>query len=283
MSSLDLRSVARPLAESLRGSMPAYPHLYDAAIETWRLRMRNEHGSSRVFSSLAEQMTAAGFDSGVIDEVRAFAKEEEKHGALCGSVVEALGGEAIVPVLPEAPFPWHTDLTPLEGVLCNLLSISCLSETIAVALIGAERFEMPEGRLRDLLTEIWADEVGHARFGWRIVSDRVEGLSAESKARLSEYLRAAFAHLEEHELAHLPLAAQPPAEGVSLGLCSGKDARALFYDTIRSAILPPLDALGLSATNAWNTRYSRMNFSQASGTSPMSFSAPARSTRTNEN
>lgn len=251
---LNLRHVAGPRSVALRGDLPNHPHLYDAARETWRARMRNEHGSAHVFASLAEQMRAAGFAQGEIAEVAAFAEEERKHGGLCGAVVEALGGEAIVDALPIEPLPWHPDLSPEEGVLCNVLSISCLSETIAVALIGAERFEMPEGALRDLLTEIWADEVGHARFGWRLLSSRAEGLSVASKARISRYLRVAFAHLEQHELAHLPVAAVPPAEGTTLGLCNGADARQLFYETVRSAIIPPLEALGFAAKEAWETR-----------------------------
>lgn len=219
--------------------------------------MRNEHGSAHVFASLAEQMRAANFAEDEIAEVASFADEERKHGGLCGTVVEALGGEAIVDALPVASLPWHPELTPEEGVLCNVLSISCLSETIAVALIGAERFEMPAGALRDLLTEIWADEVGHARFGWRLLSTRAEGLSDAAKTRISAYLRIAFAHLEEHELAHLPIEANPPKEGASLGLCNGADARELFYETIQTAILPPLDALGFQATKAWKTRLPR--------------------------
>src|SRR5262249_55239658 len=143
-----------------------------------------------------------------------------KHGILCGSVVEALGGEALAHWREEPDFPLHEDAeTPLEGALRNVLSISCMSETIAVSLIGAERIEMPEGELRDLLTEIWADEVGHARFGWRLVAELAPQLDDAARARLGESLAVAFAHLEEHELAHLPLASNPPPEGSCLGLC----------------------------------------------------------------
>ena len=39
---------------------------------------------------------------------------------------------------------------------------------VAVALIGAERMEMPDGELRDLLTGIWSDEVGHWKLAGRL-------------------------------------------------------------------------------------------------------------------
>jgi hypothetical protein len=177
-------------------------------------------------------------------------------------VVEALGGEAIAPALPVIPFPEHHDVSPLEAAIRNLLSISCLSETIAVSLIGAERLEMPEGPLRELLTGIYADECAHANFGWRLLGDLLSKGDVDMRARLNPYLQLAFAHLETHELAHLPIGAQPPKEGAQLGLCSGLDARQLFYATVEQIIIPGLTQHGFAAQWAWDTR-SEANFVQA--------------------
>jgi len=175
---------------------------------------------------------------------------------LCGAVVEALGGEATAEVKLPRTLPEHTGTTALEGFLRNVLSVSCLSETVAVGLIGAERLEMPQGPLRELLSEIWADEVGHARFGWRVLQENLPGLDSAGKTRLSLYLRVALRHLELHELEHLPLRSRPPAAGAALGLCSGADARVLFYETVSQAILPSLEKLGLAANDAWAARES---------------------------
>jgi hypothetical protein len=216
--------------------------------------MVNEHASARVFEGLASQMTRVGLDAALATQCLAFAEEERTHGALCGAVVEALGGEAVAPALSAELFPLHEDATPVEGVLRNVLSVCCLSETVAVSLIGAEREEMPAGMLRAKLTRIWADEVGHARFGWVQVPPLLALTGGYERWRLAEYLAVAFAHLERHELAHLPLAASPPPEGVALGLCSGADARALFYATVTEVIVPRLEALGLCASDAWRKR-----------------------------
>jgi hypothetical protein len=110
-----------------------------------------------------------------------------------------------------------------------------MSETVAVSLIGAERLEMPDGRLRELLTRIYADEVGHARFGWRLLEQIRASLDARERAAIEQYLPRAFAHLEAHELAHLP-----DRDGSLLGLCSGKQARELLYETIDEVIRPGL-------------------------------------------
>lgn len=247
---LDLRALARPH----RPALVDLPALREAAIATWRGRMINEHGSARVFEALAHQLARAGLDD-LAPEARAFADEERHHGVLCGAVVEALGGDARAEKGDPQPIPQHDDAgTPIEAVLRNVLAISCLAETVAVALIGAERLEMPAGELRDLLTRIWADEVGHARFGWRLLARLAPTLDQPTKDRLGDYLALAFAHLVAHELDHLPLGSCPPPEGVEYGLCDGGNARRLFIDTVEEVIVPGLDAHGLPATRAWRSR-----------------------------
>jgi hypothetical protein len=263
---LDLRRRAREVAVAELATVTASSDLAPAAIATWRGRMVNEHGSARVFEALADQMERAGFARERVETVRNFANEERHHGVLCGAVVEALGGEAEARALTSADLPEHEDATsPLEAILRNAASIGCLSETVAVALIGAERLEMPEGPLRSLLTRIWSDEVGHARFAWRLLGEEVPHLSDEAKRSLTEYLAVAFAHLEEHELAHLPVTSTARPGGEALGLCSGSEARALFYDTVIRVIVPGLEALGLAASDAWASRDSNGDSNGDSG------------------
>ena len=158
---------------------------------------------------------------------------------LCGSVVEALGGKAEADVPPRAAFPTHADAPGRAAALRNVVSICCLSETVAVALIGAERLEMPEGPLHDLLTRIWADEVGHARFGWRLLERVGDSLTPSEVQAVSAYLPTALEHLVLHEHACLPERGAPPG-GETLGLCSGNDARSLLADTITQVIRPGL-------------------------------------------
>ena len=267
MPILDLRAAAR----ALRPALAHAPHLRASAIGTWRGRMVNEHGSARVFEALAEQLSRAGLPAEEVSECRGFAEEERRHGVLCGAVVEALGGEAISEVPAPVPVPEHADAwTPLEAALRNVLSVCCLSETVAVSLIAAERLEMPEGELRDLLTTIWADEVGHSRFGWRLLAKVTPEVDDGTRARLGEYLEVAFEHLVEHELSHLPAAAVAPPDGGIYGLCSGSDARALFFDTVDQVIVPGLEARGLPAAEAW--RRARRNLASAA---PATRTAPA--------
>ena len=250
MTILDLRAEA----QAHKPRLPYLPELQEMAIGTWRGRMINEHGSARVFEGLAKQLERLGLDEADLDRVRSFAAEERKHGVLCGAVVEALGGQALAPALEVVPFPKHDEVSLLEGALRNLISISCLSETVAVALIGAEREEMPDGELKELLTTIYAEECGHANYGWRLLPKLLAMGDDTLVDRLSEYLLVAFEHLERHELAHLPADVVPPAEGKVLGLCNGLDARKLFYAAIEQIIVPGLCQHGLNAQWAWDNR-----------------------------
>ena len=234
--------------------VPNIPELNEAAIGTWKARMVNEYGSAQVFEGLYQQLAELDVAQSDLERLASFAEDERRHGILCGSVVEALGGEAIAHSLPVVPFPEHPDVSPLEAAIRNLISISCMSETVAVSLIGAERLEMPEGPLRALLTTIYADECAHANFGWRLLGDLLERGDDNLRERLKSYIQLAFAHVEKHELSHLPVEAQPPKEGLQLGLCSGLDARTLFYATIEQIIIPGLSNQGLDAQWAWDTR-----------------------------
>jgi hypothetical protein len=127
-----------------------------------------------------------------------------------------------------------------------------LSETVAVALITAERLETRPPALQEALTEILGDEVGHARFGWRLLDELAPRIDDDLRTRLGDYLPVAFLHLLDYELAHLPVQHRPPSDTVEgYGVCNGRDARALFYDTIASVIVPELEARNLPGAAAW--------------------------------
>ena len=147
---LDLRKQSREHIPQIALTSDLH-RLRDMAIQTWKGRMVNEHGSAEVFDGLYQQCLNFGLKESDLARLKSFADEERRHGVLCGAVVEALGGQAIAPPLQQPDFPIHHDVDALEAILRNLLSISCLSETVAVSLIAAEREELPEGELPRLV------------------------------------------------------------------------------------------------------------------------------------
>ena len=251
MPTLDLRRQAAEVGLELPPGWELDAVERAAAIGTWRGRMVNEHISARVFAGLIPQMMAADIDASHQAEVAAMISEELRHAVLCAAVVHAVGGEpmASLPALP--PVPTHDEVGPLEAFVRNLLSICCLSETVAVALIGAERMDTGPARIDQLLKQILADEVGHARFGWRLLDELAPRIDDAMRARLSDYLITALQHLTEHELAHLPPVAPPSKRASAVGVCDGNDARRLFFDCVERVIVPGLEKRGLRGQDAW--------------------------------
>ncbi|MBR58212.1 MAG: hypothetical protein CMH54_09345 [Myxococcales bacterium] len=226
-----------------------------SAIKTWKGRMVNEHISARVFAALVPQMMKSGLPSRWQEEIAGMIQQELRHGRQCAAMVHALGGEAVAELPELSQVPEHPDCSPLEGLLRNIISISCLSETVAVSLIGAEHEDVGPPEMRETLGQILAEEVQHARFGWMVMRETSDRIPPDMKERLGDYLVGAFKHLRDHELAALPNDHTPSDEASKVGVCDGNDARALFFDTVEQVIIPGLEEHGLPAGDAWKASY----------------------------
>ncbi len=236
------------------------PRVRRLAVNTWRMRMVNEHRSSSVFAQLAPQLMEASSPLAMQTVTLRMALDELHHAALCGRVIEALGADPSASAEPDLrPLPRHPDArSPVERALRNALFVGCLAETVAVALVSHERELAREGLVRWTLDQILGDEVSHARFGWQFVAEALPTLDPEARDRTGAYLRVAFGSLEREELPLLPLGRDPSqelaAQHDALGLCTGDVTRGLFYQTLSEVIVPRLESLGLDAARAWQDR-----------------------------
>jgi hypothetical protein len=240
------------LSEVLKTLTPIEQHL---AIETWRGRMLNEHVSARVFQQLLSQMDEVGVPDTRRQSVTRMMEDELRHGRQCATIVEALGGRAIAQIGDLPDVPRHDDADAFEGLLRNVISVSCLSETVAVALITAERLHAQHPLLERTLRTILADEVQHARFGWTLLDELKDELNPALSARLGNYLAPAFAGLRSYELANLPSKPASSPQGEAVGLCDGPSAREIFLTTVQDVIIPGLEAHGLPAARAWTASF----------------------------
>jgi len=230
-----------------------------AARRVWSMRMVNEHHSAAVFANLLPQLMEAGAPLDYKTSIMRMAMDELHHGALCAEVVAALGGtpEALVD-LKTAPLPTHPGCGPVERALRNALFVGCLAETVAVAFTTEEREQTREPYIKRVITQISADEVLHARFGWAYLQEVAPTLDDPARARTNLWLRVAFRYLEREEMLEVPSTTPPPEDireqGLALGVCHNAATRQLFYETVHTAILPGLEAAGLNAVDAWRNR-----------------------------
>ncbi|MCK6548411.1 ferritin-like domain-containing protein [Myxococcota bacterium] len=248
---LDLRDEGRRRSASITGHFGALSARERTLVEsTWRGRMVNEHISAQVYAGLLQQGMRAGIPPAFLDELAAMIAEELTHAKLCAAVLHHLGGDPIAPLPELAALPEHRDTTPLAALLRNVLSVSCLSETVAVALIQAERLDLGDSPAASVLGEILGDEVGHASFGWRLFA-ALGPLEPHVQGALAAYLPTALTHLVAHELAHLSPAPAPTAAAAYAGACDGENARLVLFSTIDEVIVPGLERHGLPAARAW--------------------------------
>ncbi|MBL0197746.1 MAG: ferritin-like domain-containing protein [Myxococcales bacterium] len=229
-----------------------------AVLESWRARVGSEYASARVFAALVPQAMAAGLDADSVHALTEMAAEELDHAVRCARVVVALGGagalaECALPALPEVPT--HADASPLEALLRNVLDVSCISETVAVALVGSERELAATPELEAELAAILADEVGHARFGWRLLEVATPSLTPRARTRLGAYLACA---LRERVDSFAPFLGHPEASRAaqSLGAPAGPATFQVFVETIEQITVPGLERLGLPARRAWEVALS---------------------------
>lgn len=254
---LDLRQAAAARAVELPDLPPLAEDVRLLALRTWRGRMVNEHISAQVWGALVGQLMRAALPPEVLAQVAEAVSDELRHAELCAAVVRALGGTAIAHLPQLERVPDHSDVGPLEAALRNVISVGCMSETIAVSVIRAEQAELEGTALGDVLASILADEVAHARLGWKVLGLCAPALDAPARERLSAYLIEAFAHQVQHEVPKLPVLGELDPAAAKAGVCDGGFARHVFLDTMDDVIVPGLEKAGLSAREAWATAQAR--------------------------
>ena len=230
------------------------PDEHHHAVHEWRGRMVSEHISARVFGGLIGPMMRAGVDAERIDGVAVMVSDELRHARLCAQVVAALGAEPIAPmpaVLPDVPS--HDEVEPLEGLLRNVISISCFEETVAVSVLEAVRQRVRPAPLAKMVASILADEVRHARLGWTLLED-VSPLDQGLRHRLGEYVEEVLVQSIDRFVQPAPEASEPAC---ALGTCDGQQDREIFARTLTTVILPGLDRFGIAAQAAADRVLSR--------------------------
>ena len=223
----------------------------------WSAQLRDEHRSTFVFSALAGQMAEAGDPVDVVAVTLRMAQDELRHTLTCAEVVRELGRAAALPVLERVPsLANHAGESPRQRALRNVLLTTCISEMHAVASFVASLDVLRDDFLRARPREVLADEVLHGELGFAYLESKASWLNegnGRERAAVERYLRFAFAWAER-ELAFDPSRSEPTEGQRALGLIPNDVAHALYASTMEGAVVPALEALGLSAESAWKRR-----------------------------
>jgi hypothetical protein len=224
----------------------------------WLARMRQEHDSAAVFAGMLPQLVEAGCSLEMKTVVLRSAIDELRHAALCGQVATMLGGEPVVEAnLHPRELPRHEGCSPLERIVRNVLFVSCISETVAVAVLTDERDHVREPNVDRVLQQLAGDETLHARIGWIFVRENWPKLDNDARERMHDYLAAALGYYERRvaEVA-TPHRLEPALvdEARALGFAYGAEVREIVRETLETVVVPQLAACGPDARRAWASR-----------------------------
>ena len=209
------------------------------AIADWSQRMADEQQASRLFAALLPQMMRAGVEAGFAAAAAEAVVDELRHARLCAAVIETLGAQARATAAPFEELPRHADVAPLEGLLRNVLSISCLDETVSVALLEDDHRLARVSTLRRVIAEILDDEIRHSRLGWRLLQILAPRIDEPMRARLGAYLTTAFGRLFDR---YLTSHEAPGARSVA--------SKVRIVEAVNEVIVPRLEAFDLPAREA---------------------------------
>jgi len=222
----------------------------------WLDMMRTEYESAAVFVDMCTQLQTVAAPLDVQTVVLRMAQDELRHAAICGRVIEAMGGEARFPAsAPRRALP-HPDCGADEAVLRSVIFGCCLGETVNAARLAKRLGEVGDPFVRDAFRLLLADERLHAQFGFFYLESRRAWLDAhpEVKTSLGRYLRYAFAALERY-MGAVPVDARPLDDAErAIGLPDLTELSISFQETMLNASIPGLERFGIDATTAWRER-----------------------------
>jgi hypothetical protein len=146
------------------------PALLARAGQAWRFRCGVEREAHARFARLAGWLHWAGFPGALCDLALRASFDERRHAALCEGLATGLeASPADLPAAtPEVLAP--AGLSPGATVLYEAVAACCVTETGSVGVLTALLGEVRGGRMRRVLRELAADEVGHSRLGWAVLA-----------------------------------------------------------------------------------------------------------------
>jgi hypothetical protein len=136
-------------------------------------------------------------------------------------------------------------------VLYEVVALSCITETLSAALLGAMVEQATDARVRETVHRVLRDEVEHSRLGWAHLA--LEHGRGHGRF-LGDYLPAMLAGTVTDDLFHGG-DLSPEAEEVlaGFGALRPSDGKAIFAATMRQVVFPGLERFGVdtSAGERW--------------------------------
>ncbi|HEX9296426.1 MAG TPA: ferritin-like domain-containing protein [Polyangiaceae bacterium] len=212
------------------------------AAEIWAFRARAEHQAAARFARLSTRLSEVGADKAVIGMARRAASDEERHRELCVDLVRHFGAEPKTDSVRAPPEVAPSGLAVRERVLYEVVALSCVTETLSAALLGAMVDKAEDVWVKATVHRILRDEIDHGRLGWAHLSLEF----ARGYGRfLGDYLPAMLEGTVDDELFRDD---EDDETLAGLGALCRMDRRTLFTGTMREIVFPGLERFGVDTS-----------------------------------
>jgi lipopolysaccharide/colanic/teichoic acid biosynthesis glycosyltransferase len=149
------RNYPNPFKEEL----PVRPEARDAIIRSLCIFQLGESGEGLIAKEI-EKVIIKGINNNYRKSLKLFVKEEGRHARLLALCIQALGGKLISTNWTEKLFHVARRLMGVRLKLVVLLA----AEIVGISFYRVISEKMPEGKLRNILSEICSDEEFHLLF-----------------------------------------------------------------------------------------------------------------------
>ena len=209
------------------------------AASVWRYRHRMELEAVQRFTWLATELAQVGASSRIVALAEQAASDERRHAELCRDLVQHFGGSVgeVAPTLPKrvSPERWRRE----ERLLYEMVAMSCVTETLSTALLGALVERASDSLTKRTMHSILRDEVMHSQVGWAFLAEQRAGgapdcIGPHLPAMLQSTLGPGFFDTD-------PLA----AELSGLGCLDGASNRRIVAEALSLVVFPGLARFGI--------------------------------------
>jgi hypothetical protein len=216
-------------------------------------------GAERRFFTLSEALALSGASAAIIGLTQEARADEARHVKLCSEAARDLGHPTGF-ALPDdhmvaVPREWIGRETPIDSLLCEVVMMCCITETINASLLNTIYASARETPSRTLVHEILKDEVKHSQIGWA-------HLAAEEKRRdlrvLGRYLPGMFEICVRDELFQPAPADAGDQESFDFGVMPVAHRLEQFRATTEQVVIPGFEKYGIdtAGVRAWLDRKS---------------------------
>lgn len=219
------------------------------------MRRRFELEAAARFDELAGRLADHGASDVVLAMARESSHDELRHAELCRSLVEHFGG-SLAPVPSEPPRVTRIAPAGLEGrdaLLYELVALSCVTETLSTALLGALVEAARDSVAKEAMHAILRDEVRHSRLGWAYLA---EAHAAGARDVVGPHLPAMLAATIGTELFH-PSEAHPGDDHLTgYGVLDRAATIRVTKECFERVVFPGVERFGIDASGGrrWLSR-----------------------------